>query len=75
MKFELSVGVALIFMVIGLGIYDYNDVIFKNYILNISLIYIFPIGISAYLLFFEAYSSAKVLAQTRKILVRKYYSK
>jgi len=75
MKFELSAGVALLLMAIGLAIYDHNEVIFENCIVNTFFIYVLPIGISAYLLLVEGYSSAKVLAQTRKLLVKKYYPK
>jgi len=73
MKFELSTGVGLIFMTMGLGIYDWRYGIFKSLILNIFLVYVLPIISSAYLLLYEGWSSSKILADTRTLLIRKYY--
>jgi hypothetical protein len=73
MKFELSVGCGLIFMTIGLGIYDYDHVIFKNSYLNLIIVYILPTVVSIYLIFIEGWKGSKVLHETRKLLVAKYY--
>ncbi|MBL0740538.1 hypothetical protein [Chryseolinea lacunae] len=73
MKFELSVGVALLFMVVGLGIYNADNTIFKSCYLNLLLVYVLPIALSLYLILFEGYASAKILGETRKLLVIKYY--
>ena len=73
MKFELSVGSGLIFMTIGLGIYNYDHVIFKNSYLNLLLVYILPIVGTIYLIFIEGWQGSKILHDTRKLLVDKYY--
>ena len=73
MKFELSMGVALSFMSAGLLIYNLNNQIFENQCLNLFLVYILPIGIAVYLIFFEGWSSSKILESTRRSLVESYY--
>lgn len=72
MKFELSFGCAMVPMSIGLGIFDYQFEIFQNNILDYLFIYIIPFILFIYLIFKEGYSSSKVLANTRKLLVEKY---
>lgn len=72
MKFELSVGVSLVFMTIGLGIYNYTHVIFSNLLLNILVVYVLPIMGTLYLIFIEGWQSSKILHATRKLLVEKY---
>lgn len=73
MKFELSVGVGLIIMTIGLGIYNIDHVIFKSIGMNVLVVYLFPVATSIYLLVFEGLRSAEVLAECRKALVEKYF--
>ncbi len=75
MKFELSTGVGLIFMTLGLGIYNLTNTIFDSSTLNCFVVYILPLGTSIYLLVFEGWWSSEVLADTRKALVKKYYEK
>jgi hypothetical protein len=75
MKFELSAGVALLFMVLGLGIYNCDNSIFPNQFMNALLVYTIPLGLSFYLLLFEGLSSSVILAKTRKLLVEKYCPK
>lgn len=74
MKFELSAGVALIPMQIGLIILNNQRPIFENHVQTCILIIFFPLAICLYLLFVEAPSSSKVLADTRKVLVNKFYT-
>lgn len=73
MKFELSAGVGLLIMTTGLAIYNIDYTIFKSMIINISIVYVLPIATSVYLLVFEGWRSAEVLAECRKALVEKYY--
>ena len=73
MKFELSVGAALVFMTIGLGIYNYTHTIFTNLWLNILVIYVTPLVGTLYLIFIEGWQSSKILHATRKLLVEKYH--
>lgn len=73
MKFELSVGVALIFMMIGLACYNYEHTIFSNLWLNVFVVYVAPILGSLYLIFVEGWQSSRVLHSTRKLLVEKYH--
>jgi hypothetical protein len=73
MKFELSAGVGLIIMTVGLGIYNVDHVIFKSMVMNLLVVYLLPIATSLYLLVFEGLRSAEVLAECRKALVEKYY--
>lgn len=73
MKFELSAGVGLLIMTAGLAIYNIEHTIFKSTVLNISIVYVLPIATSVYLLVFEGWRSAEVLAECRKALVEKYY--
>jgi hypothetical protein len=75
MKFELSAGVGLIFMTLGLGLYHLHNRIFDSSTLNCVVVYILPLGTSIYLLFFEGWWSSEVLADTREALVKKYYKK
>ena len=72
MKFELSVGVGLMIMTAGLGIYNIDHVIFKSTGMNVLVVYLLPIATSIYLLVFEGLRSAEVLAECRKALVDKY---
>ena len=74
MKFELSAGVGLIIMTIGLAIYNVDHVIFQSTGMNVLVVYLFPIATSIYLLVFEGLRSAEVLAECRKALVDKYSS-
>jgi hypothetical protein len=73
MKFELSTGAGLIIMTIGLGIYNIDHVIFNSDIINTLVVYLFPLSTSIYLLVFEGWRSAEVLAECRKALVERYY--
>jgi hypothetical protein len=73
MKFELSVGVALVFMTIGLSIYNYNHTIFSNLWLNILGVYVAPLLGTIYLIFVEGWQSSRVLHSTRKLLVEKFH--
>jgi hypothetical protein len=73
MKFELSAGVGLIIMTAGLGIYNFNHVIFESILVNCLIVYLLPLATSIYLLVFEGWRSAEVLAECRKSLVERYY--
>ena len=73
MKFELSFGIALIPLAVGLIILDYQHVLIVSCLIKVLLFYILPFGVSIYLLTKEAYDSSKVLAKIRKLLVDKYY--
>jgi hypothetical protein len=73
MKFELSFGLSLIPFSVGLIIIDSHLVIFNSYLYKILCLILIPLIVSSYLIFKEAYSSSKVLALTRKSLVKKYY--
>lgn len=73
MKFELSFGIALVPLAIGLIILDAQHILISSVILKILLFYILPFGGSIYLLKKEAYDSSVVLAKTRKLLVDKYF--
>lgn len=73
MKFELSAGAGLIIMTAGLGIYNIGHVIFESIIVNVLIVYILPLATSIYLLAFEGWRSAEVLAECRKALVERYY--
>ncbi len=72
MKFELSFGLGLVPMAIGLIVLDSQTLIFNSIIIKILFFYFFPLASSIYLIFIEARSSSKVLARTREILVLKY---
>jgi hypothetical protein len=72
MKFELSFGIALIPMAVGLSILDYQSEIFKSCIYKCIFFLIIPAATFIYLIFYEGYKSSKVLAETRKLLVIKY---
>ena len=73
MKFELSAGVGLIIMTAGLGIYNIDHVIFESFVLNLLIVYTLPLATSIYLLVFEGWRSAEVLAECRKSLVERYF--
>lgn len=73
MKFELSFGLAIIPMAVGLVILDNQYIIFESNWWKFFLFYIIPLLTFFYLIFKEAYLSSKVLAKTRKILVEKYF--
>lgn len=73
MKLELSIGISLIIMVIGLGIYNYYSTIFYSFWQNLLVIYLLPLSTAIYLLVSEGFASSKVLHNTRKLLVEKYY--
>lgn len=73
LKFELSFGIALFPATIGLISLNHNQKIFEWTCFNCLLFYILPFLIALYLLFCEALQSAKILANTRKLLVEKYY--
>ena len=73
MKFELSIGIALIFLSLGFVILDFHINLVHSKLTKLILFYLIPISISIYLLVFEAYNSSKVLARTREMLVKKYY--
>ena len=73
MKFELSTGAGLIIMTAGLGLYNVDHIIFRSLLINTAIVYILPLATSVYLLGFEGWRSAEVLAECRKALVEKYY--
>lgn len=73
MKFELSMAVALLFMVGGFCIYDSVYAILLHPLVIIFAIYIIPIGLAIYLIFVEGWSGSKILHDTRKLLVDKYF--
>lgn len=73
MKFELSFAIAMIPMSIGLIVLDSQVIIISSCWLKALLFYIIPLSSFLFLILKEAYSSSKVLAKTRKILVTKYY--
>jgi hypothetical protein len=73
MKFELSAGVGLIIMTAGLGIYNFHHVIFDSILVNVLIVYLLPLATSIYLLAFEGWRSAEVLAECREALVERYY--
>jgi hypothetical protein len=72
MKFEISTGVALIPMTIGLLILNHFKPIFSSCIWTYLLLFTTPLLFSCYLLFIEAPSSAVILARTRKLLVDRF---
>lgn len=73
MKFEVSTGAALVFMVIGLAIWNYRQTIFHSFFLNLFIVYLLPLSVSLYLILYEGRSSSRILAKTRRLLVDKYY--
>lgn len=73
MKFELSFGIALLIMSGGLLFLDCGHPIALSKCVKAICFYLLPIGLSLYLIFWEAMSTSKVLGQTRKLLVDKYY--
>lgn len=75
MKFEISTGIALIIMFVGLNILDIVKTIIINKYLAIIILSIIPLSLAAYLLLYEASQSSIILAKTRKILVDKYNKK
>ncbi len=74
MKFELSFAFAMLPMIVGLALSDHHTTIFESGLLRFIFFYMLPVAITIYLLCFEAYSSSKILAGTRKMLVEKYSS-
>jgi hypothetical protein len=72
MKFELSSCIAVFIMALGLTILNLNFPILSNNLNAICCILILPVSLSCYF-FYEAYSSSKILARTRKLLVEKYF--
>lgn len=74
MKFELSMGCALVSLSIGVMLYDLSHVIMGD-IIERKIIFHSGLWLGAiYLIFFESYKSANLLATTRKLLVEKYYT-
>jgi hypothetical protein len=73
MKFELSAGIALIPMSVGLEMLHKEKNIFSNGFIAFLVIYLVPWLIAIYIVVIEARSSSKVLAETRKLLVEKYF--
>jgi hypothetical protein len=73
MKFELSTGAGLLIMTFGLALYNVNHVIFQSTWINVAIVYVLPVMTSIYLLVFEGWRSAEVLAECRKALVEKYF--
>lgn len=74
MKFELSFGLALIFMAIGLINLDRQYVLISDCDYKILFFYLLPASAAAYLIFKEAPLSSRVLAKTRAKLVERYGS-
>lgn len=72
MKFELSLGIAILFMIIGLFVLQNDTVIIESTFWRRVILYLLPFLTSLYLLCVEARSSSKVLARTRKLLVEKF---
>lgn len=72
MKFELSTAIAIVPMIIGLIFMNCYSSIFNNGIAFILIILVIPILFIIYLLY-EAVSSSRVLATTRKLLVEEFY--
>ena len=73
MKFELSAGAGLIIMTAGLALYNASHIIFESLLLNITIVYVLPLVTSLYLLVFEGWRSAEVLAECRRALVERYF--
>ena len=74
MKFELSMAVALVIMAIGFCIYESLYTISLPSVIKIIALYVAPVAVSTYLIFLEGWSSSKILHDTRKLLVDKYYT-
>lgn len=72
MKFELSTAIAMVPLSIGLTFVNYYHSIFNNCFAFIMIIFVLPTLFLIYLLY-EAASSSKVLATTRKLLVEEFY--
>lgn len=72
MKFELSFGFSLPISAIGYIIWDVIDPIFINLCVKIFVLYVIPILGFYYFVIFEGYSSSKVIANARELLVKKY---
>lgn len=72
MKLELSMALSLICLNLGMICYERYYTVFFDKLLNISILHIIPAFASIYL-YQEAWASAKVLHNTRKLLVDKYY--
>ena len=74
MKFELSMGCALVSLSVGVMLYDQAHLIMGD-ILERKVIFHSVLWLGAmYLIFFESYRSANLLATTRNLLVEKYYT-
>ena len=73
MKFELSMGVSLVLMTVGLFMLDNVQSIISSCYLKLIFIIILPLVTSAYLILYEGKNSSRILADTRKILVDKFY--
>lgn len=69
MKFELSAGIAMVPMTVGLWLLHFEKPIFTNCLLACLFLLILPVLIALYLLCIEAPSSARILAETRALLV------
>ncbi len=72
MKFELSFGVALTPMTIGVIYLDFEKSFITNCFWKV-IIYLVPLVCSWRLIFKEAFASSKVLARVRMRLVSKFY--
>jgi hypothetical protein len=73
MKFELSFGLSIILLSIGLILVDIEMSFINGCFPKLFFLVLIPFCTSFYLLFYEAYNSSKVLAKTREILVKKYF--
>gem|GEM_PF-6594112 len=65
-------ALSLICLNLGMICYERYYTVFFDKLLNISILHIIPAFASIYL-YQEAWASAKVLHNTRKLLVDKYY--
>jgi hypothetical protein len=72
MKFELAFGIGLIFMSVGLLIYNCKHCIIEDNTTAFFTLFFIPFVLSAYLLVVEGYSSSKILCKTRKLLVKNF---
>lgn len=72
LKFEISMGIAMIPMMKGLLILNYQLHIFESFYLTLLLMVLMPVTISIYLLFYEARSSSLILDKTRRLLVENF---
>jgi hypothetical protein len=72
MKFELGLFIALIFMAIGLIVFNYKFPIFESQCSALIFLFIIPIALAVFL-YKEGLSSSKVLNNTRILLVEEFY--